>query len=464
LTENTKKSSVTAGPDIAEGAEPELEIEGLAYGGRGVARREGLVYFIDRGLPGQRVRARVNKVKKRFAEGLAIETLRQSEEYAEPFCEHFPECGGCAFQDLDYAAQLRWKRSWVLENLKRIAGFEEAAVRETLSSPETRRHRNKMEFAFAGSKGPGLHLGLRNRYDPSRLVDVTGCHIQSQEMNALLNLARETAKDTGVPAWNAKTGKGYWRYLIIRRSEATGGLLAQAVTAPKKNFDPAAQRLGDKLREKFPDLTFVHSIRFSRESVAQGQKRIFASGPGLLRERILGVDYDVPAEAFFQTNTPAAETLYSQVMEMAALTGQERVLDIYSGVGCPGLNLAEKASRVKGMEIAPQAVEYAAKNVDLNGVGNASFEVRDATELPAGVDGADVVVADPPRAGIEPKALAGITALKPERIVYVSCNPAALARDAGRLAEKYALREVRPVDLFPHAAHVECAALFTLLK
>lgn len=462
MTEKMKKSRDAAMPN--ENKEMELEIEGLAYGGRGVARHEGLVYFIERGLPGQKVRAGIYNVKKRFAEGVAIDVLRESEHRVEKFCEHFPDCGGCAFQDLDYDVQLEWKRSWVAENLRRIAGFEEATVKPVLPSPETRRYRNKMEFAFGGSKDRGLHLGLRNRFDPSRLVDVTDCRIQSEEMNAVLNRARELARESRAPVWNAKTGKGYWRYLVVRRSQSLGGLLVQAITAPKKNFDPVAQRLGDKLREDFPGITFVHSIRFSREAVAQGQKRIFASGSGTLRERISGVDYDIPAEAFFQTNTPAAEALYEQVAEMAALTGQERVLDLYSGVGSPALNLAEKAGWVKGLEVMPAAVEYAARNTELNGISNVSFEARDASELPAGIDGADVVVADPPRAGLEPKALAGIMALQPRRIVYISCNPAALARDAGRFAEKYRLEEVRPVDLFPHAAHIECAALFTLLK
>lgn len=464
MTEIGKKSSDSAMTAPAEGEEIELEVEGLAYGGRGVARLGGLVFFVERGLPGQRVLARVDKVKKSFAEALAVDVTRQTDDYAEPFCEHFPECGGCAFQDLDYQAQLKWKRNWIRENLRRIANFEDFSVPETLPSPEIRRYRNKMEFAFAGSRGKGLHLGLRSRFDPSRVVDVVNCHIQSEGMNAILNRARELVRETSVPAWNARTGKGYWRFLVVRRSAASGGMLVQVITAPKKNFDTLAQSVCERLKQDFPDLTFVHSIRFSRSAVAQGQKRIFASGPGHLRERLLGLWYEVPAEAFFQTNTLAAEKLYAEVLDMASLAGQERVLDLYSGVGCPALSLAGKSARVKGLEISPMAVEYAARNAELNGIGNVSFEAGDAAALLAGIDGADVVAADPPRSGIEPKALAGIMALKPERIVYVSCNPAALARDAGILAENYRLNEVRPVDLFPHAAHIECAALFTLLK
>jgi len=452
------------GPETDEARTVELDIESLAYGGRGVARHEGLVYFVERGLPGQRVLARVDKAKKRFAEATAVEVLRQTGKVVAPPCEHFPECGGCAFQDLDYAEQLVWKRAWVLDNLKRIAGFDEAKVAETIPSPSVWRYRNKMEFAFAGSKGSGLHLGLRSRFDPSRLVDATDCRIQSEDMNAVLQAVRELTRETGVPAWNAKTGKGYFRHLVIRRSEATGQLLAQLITAPKKNFDPIAQRVCEQLRQRFADITFVHSVRFAREAVAQGQKRIFASGPGVLAENILGVTYEYPAEAFFQTNTRAAEKLYEQVMDMARLSGSERVVDVYSGVGCPALNLAEKSGPLKGLEIMSGAVEYAAKNAEKGEVGNVSFVALDAADLPAGIDGADVVVCDPPRAGLEPKALAGIMALAPQRIVYVSCNPAALARDAGRMAEKYRLEEARPVDLFPHAAHVECAALFTRLK
>lgn len=464
MTEKQKKSRDSIGPGEPEIVTAELDVEGLAYGGRGVARHEGLVYFVERGLPGQRVLARVDTVKKRFAEATALEVLRQTDSHVRPECEHFPECGGCAFQDLAYADQLAWKRTWVFDSLKRIAGFDEARVAETVPSPSIWRYRNKMEFAFAGSKGNRLHLGLRSRFEPSKVVAVTDCRIQSPEMNAVLNKARELARDSNVPAWNAKTGKGYYRHLVIRRSEADGTILVQLITAPKKNFDPVAQRLCEQLRQVFPEITFVHSVRFAREAVAQGQKRIFASGGGVLREKILGVAYDYPAEAFFQTNTQAAEKLYAEVKDMAGLSGPERVVDLYSGVGCPALNLATGLGPVKGLEIMPGAVEYAAKNAELNGIANVSFKALDASELPAGIEGADVVVCDPPRSGLEPKALAGILALAPERIVYVSCNPAALARDAGRMAEKYGLAEARPVDLFPHAAHVECAALFRRLK
>jgi 23S rRNA (uracil1939-C5)-methyltransferase len=445
------------------GEELELEVEALAPGGAGVARHGGLAVFVERGLPGQRVLARVSRVQKRHAEALSVETLRQTEDHTEPFCEHFPECGGCAFQDLDYPAQLRWKRDWVVENLRRIAGLDEVRICEALPSPETRRFRNKMEFAFAGSRGRGLHMGLRSRLDPSRLVDVRDCRIQSEEMNALCKRVRELARESGAPAFNTRSGKGFWRFLVVRRSQAGGELLAQVVTAPKKNFDPVVQRLCERLRLDFPGLTFVHSVRFAGSAVAQGQKRIFASGSGSITEKLLGMSYEVPAEAFFQTNAPAAARLYAEVMDMASPAGTGKVLDLYSGVGCPALNLAAESGSVTGLEILPEAVEYARKNAQRNGLDNVSFLVADAAGIVAG-QSAEVIVADPPRAGMDRAVLDAIMRLAPRRLVYVSCNPATLARDAGRLAESFGLEEVRPVDLFPHAAHVECAALFRPLK
>ena len=443
-------------PAVDKGSLIECEITGLALGGRGVARKDGLVLFVERGLPGQRVQARVERVKKRFAEARVEQVLSPSSHEVPPFCPHFGTCGGCLFQDLDYAEQLAWKSRWVADSLARIGGVEAAALRPILASPQTRAYRNKMEYAFQG-QGQDLVLGLKER-GGSRVIDITACGLQVPEGMQLVAAAREFCRNSRVPAWDGK-GRGFWRHLVVRTSPQ--GLLAHLITAHEPRNFKAAEALGRNLKEAVPGLTgFAHSSTGQRTALAAGEQGILALGQDHLLESLAGLSLKVSANAFFQTNAQAAELLCAEVSDLAGLSGAEVVYDLYCGVGGLALALAAKAARVYGFEVSEEAVADARENARRNGLDHCEFKAgKVGPKLARGLPKPEVVVCDPPRAGLDDGAMALLQDLTPERIVAVSCDPATLARDVGRLNPLYELVSARPVDLFPHTAHVETVAL-----
>lgn len=448
---------------IHKDAELELAVDKMAFGGQGLARVDGFVVFVDGALPGSRVLAQVTKPGKRFAQARVIRVLDPGPHAVEPFCPHFGKCGGCLFQDLDYGEQLRCKTGQVADALARLGGARHCEVLPALPSPAVREFRNKMEFAFAGT-GERLALGLHRRASAS-LVNVEHCSLQAEPCMDVVRHAREFCRRVGVPAYDERTRRGVWRFLVLRRSEATGQALAHVITGPGPDGG-AARALCEELLATFPALAgAVHSVRANNAAVAQGERQVSAHGRPWIEERLLGLTFRVSPDAFFQTNTPGAEALYGAALELAGLTGAEAVLDLYCGVGGLALAAAGRAARVTGIEIHAPAVEDARGNATRNGIGNCTFLAGDAGALLAGLDHVpDVAFVDPPRAGMTPQAVAALAGLGPRRVVYVSCNPATLARDAALLAETgYALTRARPVDLFPHSPHIECAALLERL-
>lgn len=446
------------------GMELELDIEKMAFGGRGLARSGGAVVFVDGALPGQRVRARVTKAAKRFAEADCVEVLVRSPRQVEPFCRHHGKCGGCMFQDLDYAEQLRWKTEHVRDQLQRIGGVADPVVRAAEPSPETRGFRNKMEFDFAGGGESPLSLGLHRRGSDS-VVNVEECALVSAQLMDILREVRAFCRETGIPAWTPCTGKGLWRFLVLRESRADRRAMAQVITSPAADGG-AVRSLADHLHERFPDLaSVVHSIRKAKSSVAQGERIVFRTGDGTIEETVGGLRYRISADSFFQTNTAATGPLYAAAREACALTGAETVLDLYCGSGGLSLAVAGGAAAVLGVESTPAAVRDAEANAKLNGLDNCRFTAGDVLRALHDLkESPDVVITDPPRSGMHPGAVARILELAPARIVYVSCNPATLARDVRLLAPGYALAEARPFDLFPHGPHVECVAVLERLK
>ncbi|WP_461211512.1 23S rRNA (uracil(1939)-C(5))-methyltransferase RlmD [Desulfocurvus sp. DL9XJH121] len=456
-----------------KGQELDLAIEKMASGGRGLGRVDGAVVFVDGALPGQRVRARVTKAAKRFAEADCVEVLEQSPHWTAPFCPHFGTCGGCAFQDLDYAQQLAWKTEHVRDQLARIGKVADPVVRPCAASPETRGFRNKMEFAFAGGGADRpLALGLHRRGSAS-IVSVEQCALMPLggsadapgEAMAMLREIREFCRGTGIPAWDPRTNQGLWRFVVLRQSQGGQQALAQIITSPRADGG-AVRSLAEALHRSFPRLVSVaHSTRKDRTAVAQGEKTVFATGGGGITEILGGLTYRISPDAFFQTNTAAAELLYAAAREACELTGQEHVLDLYCGSGGLALAVAAGANTVTGVESVKAAVADAKANAKANRIANCRFKTADVLEFlkdPKLV--ADVVLVDPPRSGLHPGAAAELLRLAPKRIVYVSCNPATLARDVELLAPGYALAEARPFDLFPHSPHIECVALLKGLK
>lgn len=455
---------------LAPGREVELVVDKLALGGAGLARFEGLAVFVERGLPGQRVLARITQARKRHAEAEVLRVLTPSPHQVESFCPHFGPCGGCEHQDLDYAEQLRWKEILVRETLARLGGLGEEAARDAvlpaIASPETRHFRNKMEFAFAGGAGEALSLGLRPRGAAAGVLDVDACFLQSPQSAALVNAARDFCRETGVPAFDPARNLGLWRHLVVREGKATGQRMVHCITAPWRQAAGAVRALADHLHAAFPDLTtFAHSTRKDRLPVAQGETPRFATGPGHITERLGRFTFRVSPDAFFQTNTHAAELLFAAAVDLGRLQPGWTVWDLYCGSGGLALFAAGAVHKAVGFESDPRSVDDARRNAADNGVHNCEFHAVDVLKaLSEAPYTPDAVILDPPRSGLHPQGLRELLRLAPKRIVYVSCNPATLARDLAALRERYAVAAVQPVDLFPHSPHIECVAGLDRLK
>jgi 23S rRNA (uracil1939-C5)-methyltransferase len=448
---------------VSRGDELELTVDSLAYGGNGVARLNGFVVFVRRGLPGDTVRARVTKVKRGWAEALATEVITPSAQRVEAPCAHYPACGGCRFQDLVYEAQIAAKADQVRDALQRIGGIADPPLEPILPAESQFHYRNKLEYSFTDTpKGAALGFHKAGRWD--EVLEVERCWLTTDLGNAIRDAVREWAQEEGLPAFDQEMQTGYLRHLVVREGRNTGQALVQLVTAPGDL--QGADRFVDALRG-FPE---VRSIRWAVNDSPAEVTNLPSNllwGEEAIEEQLLGLRFRVRPNAFLQTNTAMAERLYELAIDYAALTGTETVYDLYCGIGTIGLAMAGRALTVWGLEVSEESVACAIENAGLNSISNAAFfagEVGSSLEDLAGRAGKpDVVVVDPPRAGLSGKALRRLGRLEASRLVYVSCNPTTLAGNVKELAADwgYRLERVRPVDMFPHTPHVESVALLT---
>jgi len=448
---------------VRKGDELELHVDSLAYGGNGVARLNGFVVFVRRGLPGDTVRARVTKVKRGFAEALATEVVTPSVQRVDAPCAHYPACGGCRFQDLAYDAQVAAKEAQVRDALVRIGGIAEPPLEPIVPAEEPFFYRNKLEYSFTQTpSGPALGFHKAGRWD--EVLEVERCWLTTDLGNAIRNAVRDWAREEGLVAYDQAEQTGYLRHLVVREGRNTGQVLVMLVTAPGEKFETGY--LVEVLR-RFPEVRSIHWAVNEQPSEVTNLPSRLLWGDEAIEEEILGLRFRLRPNAFLQTNTGMAERLYALAIEYAALTGSETVYDLYCGTGTIGLALAGNALSVWGVEISEEAVACALENADLNGVGNAAFFAgnvgQSLEELAERAGAPDVVVVDPPRAGLAGKALKRTGALGAGRIVYVSCNPTTLASDVKVLRGEYGyeLVRARPVDMFPHTPHVETVALLT---
>jgi 23S rRNA (uracil1939-C5)-methyltransferase len=446
---------------VRKDEEVELQVDSLAYGGNGVARLDGFVVFVRRGLPGDRVRARVTKVKRGFAEALATEVLEPSPQRVDAPCAHYPACGGCRFQDLDYAVQAAAKEAQVRDALVRIGGIAEPPLEAIVPAESAFFYRNKLEYSFTQTpSGPALGFHKAGRWD--EVLEVEKCWLTTDLGNAIRNAVRDWAREEGLVAYDQAERTGYLRHLVVREGRNTGQALVMLVTGPGEKFETGY--LVEVLR-RFPEVRSIHWAVNDGPAEVTNLPSTLLWGDEAIEEEILGLRYRVRPNAFLQTNTAMAERLYALAIEYAALTGSETVYDLYCGTGTIGLALAGQALSVWGVEISEEAVACALENADLNGISNAAFFAgnvgQSIEELAERAGPPDVVVVDPPRAGLAGKALRRTGGLAAQRIVYVSCNPTTLASDAKVLRSDYGyeLRRARPVDMFPHTPHVETVAL-----
>jgi 23S rRNA (uracil1939-C5)-methyltransferase len=460
---------------IAKGELVELEAAAAAYEGVAVARLEDFVVFLRGAVPGDRVRARVIKKKKRYAEAIVEELLVPSPHRVPPRCAHFGTCGGCSWQHLHYEQQLFWKREQVKELFEHLGGFGALDVSPVLASPQPYFYRNKMEFSFGSNrwlsaeeiesgapvaKDFALGLHVRQRFD--KVLDVHECHLQLPVTQLILNRTRELALSGGWSAYDSRKHTGYLRNLLIRTSRHTGEVMVCIVTS--RSDEARMGEMTGVLTGAFPDVSsIVNIVNSGRSPVAAGQE-IILHGPGFISERIGELEFQVSPTSFFQPNTLQAERLYGVVRDFSRLDGSETVCDLYCGIGSIALFLAGRARMVLGIEAQPQAVRDAARNALDNGITNCAFVAADASAIQdrslwKEQGRPDVVVLDPPRAGMHEKVTLALAALRPDRIVYVSCNPATQARDVRLLADSYEIRAVQPVDMFPQTYHIENVVL-----
>jgi 23S rRNA (uracil1939-C5)-methyltransferase len=448
---------------VRKNEEVELRIDSLAFGGAGVARLDGYVVFVRRGLPGDTVRARVTKVKPAYAEAFCTDVLAPGRDRVEPSCSHFGRCGGCKLQDLAYPAQAREKETQVRDALARLAGLADLPLEPIVPAVEAYGYRNKVEFSFARTEGgPALGFHRAGRWD--EVLEIERCWLVSDAVNDVRRTVQRWARAEGLPAYEQRGHDGYLRHLVVREGRRTGQVLVLLVTSP--GALPGRSRLVDALRT-LPQVRSVHWAVNDRPAEVTSLPTEVLWGDEAIEEEMLGLRFRIRPGAFLQTNTLMAERLYEVACEYAGLTGVETVYDLYAGTGTIGLVMARSALTVWGVELSEESVACAIENAALNGIANAAYFAGDVAasleELLPRSGRPDVVVVDPPRAGLSGKALQRVAGVGADRIVYVSCNPTTLAGNARQLVGElgYRLARARPLDMFPHTPHVETVALFT---
>jgi 23S rRNA (uracil1939-C5)-methyltransferase len=447
----TTPPTTTSRPE--RGAELDLRIDDLAYGGNGVARLDGYVVFVRGGIPGDRVRALVTKRKRAYAEARTLEVLEPSPERIPEVADH----PGAPWQVLPYERQLEVKQAQVDDALRRIGHLEDYTLEEIVPAVEQWRYRNKLEYSF-GTDGSGeLVCGFHAPGSWEEIVGLHDCLLASERGNAAREAVLAWARAQGLPAFDRRTGTGLLRNLVVREGRRTGELGVRVVTGPGE-LDVAS------LADAVPCDSLLWTENDGLGETTSGGRTTLVAGDERIHEELGGLRFAISPEAFFQTNTEMAERLYGVASEFAALQGWERLYDLYSGIGTVGLSMVARAGELWGIEVVEQAVADAIDNARANAIDRASFfagDVRVALrELVEKAGRPDVVVVDPPRAGLSAKVVRRVIEAAPKRVVYISCNPTTLAPNAAQLVEAgYALRRVRPVDMFPQTPHIECVAV-----
>jgi 23S rRNA (uracil1939-C5)-methyltransferase len=459
----------------------QLKIDDVAYGAEGIARENGRVIFVERALPGEEVTARIVKKRRDFARARPVSHIQLSPHRVEAPCSHIAYCGGCKWQDVDYLYQLELKHHIVAESLGRTGGFPDVTVHPVVPSPEILAYRNKMEFSFAANRwilpeeedplakprNYALGFHIPGRFD--KILDIDRCWLQSDWANGVLELVKQFALDSGQPAWDTRKHTGFWRYLVLREGKKTDQRMVNIVTYDHK--PGLMKELTGRLLADFPELTgIVNNVTSSSGGSAFGEKEYPLAGSQTIDEKLGDYLFEISANSFFQTNTLQAEKLFQIVIDYAHLAKSETVFDLYSGTGAISILVSKHASKVIGFEAIPGAVENAKRNAARNQVNNCQFILEDLKDTFRGVKDPvnrfgepEVVIVDPPRAGMHPKTVAGLSSLRPGRIVYVSCNPTTFARDVKMLCDsEYTLIQVQPVDMFPHTYHIELVAQLEL--
>jgi 23S rRNA (uracil1939-C5)-methyltransferase len=478
------------GQPVMTGYVYEVDVVGMNGDGEGVGRVAGFTLFVRGALPGEKVLAHVEQLKKTYGLARTARILQKSADRVTPPCLIYDECGGCQLQHLGYEAQLQQKRQFVIDALERIGKFKVAGVvkeagsqldaqpnvgsrvtknaitaksqvalvvHPTIGMADPWHYRNKAQVPF-GQRG-GQLIGGFYAQGSHEIIEFDTCHIQEDRNNVVVATVKRIASELGIGGYDAASGRGTLRHVIAKVGVHTGELMIVLVT--NGSHLPAKEALIRNIRRDLPMVTSIcHNMNTTRHSLVMGHETRVLWGAPVIHDTIGGIRFAISPRSFYQVNPAQTEILYSKALEYAQLTGRETVIDAYCGIGTISLFLAKHAHQVYGVEIVPEAIEDARANAELNGLHNVKFAVGQAeTVIPAwkrsGIH-ADIVVVDPPRKGCDPALLRTIIQMKPSRVVYVSCDPATLARDLRILCDDgYHVTQVQPVDMFPQTAHVE---------
>lgn len=444
---------------LSIGDKVNIEINGLGHSGEGVGRYQNIAVFVPGALIGERVRVRIKQVKKSFARGELVEILKNSTSRLEPTCKYYQHCGGCQLQHLDYQAQLAHKRTVVESALQKIGGLPDVTVLPTLGMNDPWHYRNKIHLQVKEEKGR-IKLGFYAEGSYELVAGLAGqtCLLVQQEINQVIVTLEELINEYKLTPYHWGKKQGLLRHVMIRRGFHTGQCMVVLITSPEKW--PTAKSFSQTLIARQPKITSViRNINNNPGRIVLGRENQVLSGKEYIEDELGALKFNISASSFYQINPLQTEVLYRKAMEYAQLTGKERVIDAYCGIGTIALYLARYAGEVVGMEIVPAAVADAKENACINGLNNVKF-LQGAVEklLPAMAKDLkpNVVVLDPPRKGCEKEVLTAISLAKVPKVVYVSCDPATLARDLGVLDKLgYQTLQVQPVDMFPWTGHVE---------
>lgn len=448
----------------------EITIEKIAAEGKCIAKQADLVVFVDKVVPGDVVDIKITRKKKNYLEGTPIKYHRYSPIRVDPFCQHFGTCGGCKWQHLPYHQQIEYKQQQVIDNFTRIGKLSFPAINPILPSEHTTHYRNKLEFTFTNRKWlteqeikseedinrNGLGFHVPGRFD--RVLDIETCYLQPDPSNQIRDAVRNFAWQHHYSFYDILEQKGFLRNLIVRNTMAGDVMVILQVA---ENNQEQIIAILEMLKQNFPSIvSLYYVVNQKKNETYSDQELILYHGEPYLTEEMDGVKFRIGPKSFFQTNSLQALNLYRIAADYAELDGEQVVYDLYTGTGTIANFIAQKAKKVIGIETVPEAIEDAKENARINGIENAFFHAGNTEELFAQelinkYGKPDVVITDPPRAGMHTKAVEQLRQTKPWVIVYVSCNPATQARDLALLADLYHIEAVQPVDMFPHTHHVE---------
>ncbi len=450
----------------------EIDIHAMAFGGAGIGKFNNITVFVEKTMPGDKVKASLEKIKSNFMEAKLVEIVKESQDRITAPCKYFGVCGGCQFQFMPYAKQIEFKKQNIIDAFERIGKIYNPPVEDVLACDEEYYYRNKMEFSFGYDGTMNFSLGMHYPGRKFDILDLDICHLQSPFSVAIVNLARELAKKFHWAPFKYSNGEGFLKGLFIREAKRTGEVMINLSTSDHlpQNFQKQIKQFAEEFENLELDGRRITTLYWSKVISKRGFRRevkeTLLFGKEFLTEKMIlengdELFFDIAPQAFFQVNSLQAEKLYGKVLELAMLKKHEVALDLFCGTGTIGLFLAKHVGELVGVELNDDAVKAARTNATKNNISNAEFFLGDVGRvLPELKKKPSLIIVDPPRVGLLEKAVKMISDIGPTQIIYVSCNPSTLARDCKMLMEfGYNLKSVQPVDMFPQTYHIEAVCL-----